>query len=348
MRLPTRATWRLTPALLLAAAIAVPLAAQTQPNQVTITAAAADANQTTIFVEGRNFAAGAQVFLAGTPLGGVVVAGGGTALSAALPPGVAPGTYQLHVSNGNGTSKNAYFDVTLGAVGPQGPQGDVGPTGPQGLQGDPGPTGATGAIGPTGPAGPTANIAPLQAQVTQLQALVNAICAANPLVCTRTVFVTSTIHSGNLGGVAGADAVCNQRAAAAGLPGTFKAWISDASTSPAATFSQSALPYRRTDGQQVAANWADFTDGTLAVPISIDEFGNPVTHNNLNGWAWTATNADGTGPVGSTCNNWAVADYVNQGRKGVTDSAASNWSSNGNPGSFNCAVQPARLYCVQQ
>jgi hypothetical protein len=46
------------------------------------------------------------------------------------------------------------------------------------------------------------------------------------------VFVTSTVHDGNLGGLAGADAICNSLASDAGLPGTYKAWLSDGFNSP--------------------------------------------------------------------------------------------------------------------
>ena len=52
------------------------------------------------------------------------------------------------------------------------------------------------------------------------------------------VFVTSTTHNGNLGGVAGADAICNARAAAAGLPGSYLAWISMADDDPEFRFFQ--------------------------------------------------------------------------------------------------------------
>ena len=46
------------------------------------------------------------------------------------------------------------------------------------------------------------------------------------------VFVTSTVHDGNLGGLVGADAICNSLASAAGLAGTYKAWLSDGSGWP--------------------------------------------------------------------------------------------------------------------
>jgi len=40
------------------------------------------------------------------------------------------------------------------------------------------------------------------------------------------VFATSTSYPADFGGLAGADAICNQHAGDAGLPGTYVAWLS--------------------------------------------------------------------------------------------------------------------------
>jgi hypothetical protein len=117
-------------------------------NDLVVTAAAIDATQTTLFVEGRNFKADTRVVLGGIPLGGVTVNSTGTMMTALLPPGVAPASYLLHVSTTYGESRTAEFEVTIGAVGPRGPRG------PEGLQGAIGPMGPQGAPGPVGPMGP--------------------------------------------------------------------------------------------------------------------------------------------------------------------------------------------------
>jgi hypothetical protein len=75
------------------------------------------------------------------------------------------------------------------------------------------------------------------------------------------VFVTVGItYNGVLGGVAGANAICQAEATASGLPGTYKAWLSDiiGHNSPSTTFTQSVVPYVNTDttGSQVATGWA--------------------------------------------------------------------------------------------
>lgn len=57
------------------------------------------------------------------------------------------------------------------------------------------------------------------------------------------VFVTSKRYDGNLGGVEGANEICQEHAEAAGLPGEYKAWISSSTEqSPAHTFNKSTKP----------------------------------------------------------------------------------------------------------
>src|SRR5690606_18172610 len=80
----------------------------------------------------------------------------------------------------------------------------------------------------------------------------------------RLVFATSTLHTGSIGGVNGADNICNQRAQAAGLPGTYMAWVSTVSGgSPSTRFVKSTVPYFMVTGTKVADNWTDLTDGSL-------------------------------------------------------------------------------------
>jgi hypothetical protein len=125
-------------------------------SQVIISAAAADPTQTTLFLAGENFEPGAAVYLAGIPLGDVVVGSGGRTLTAALPlGGVLPGSYRVFVVQGNGKTQNATFDLTLGSTGPEGPTGAQGPSGAPGEPGPQGEKGATGDRGPMGPQGPT-------------------------------------------------------------------------------------------------------------------------------------------------------------------------------------------------
>jgi hypothetical protein len=160
-------------AFLLFACAAAPAFAQ-PPSQLLIHAAAANATQTVLFVEGKNFTSNTAVYLGGVPLGGVTVDPTGTALTATIPDGTQPGSYQLHISNGPATPQNARFEVALGhagAPGEPGPQGEPGPPG------EPGPTGPQGEQGPQGPPGSdhSAAIAAMDAKITGLTARVAAL-----------------------------------------------------------------------------------------------------------------------------------------------------------------------------
>ena len=55
-------------------------------------------------------------------------------------------------------------------------------------------------------------------------------------------------------------------------------WLVPGAQAPATRFTQSVIPYVRTDGAVVANNWADLTDGTIQNPINVDEFGSRRAH----------------------------------------------------------------------
>ncbi|MEO8919102.1 MAG: DUF1554 domain-containing protein [Polyangiaceae bacterium] len=117
----------------------------------------------------------------------------------------------------------------------------------------------------------------------------------------RVVFVTSTTTNGDLGGLTGADAMCQTRANAAGLQGQFLAWLSDSSQSPSTRFVHSSAPYVLVDGTQIASNWAGLTSGTLDHYITLDEAGatGPTS-------VWTGTRDDGTVEGPFTCEDWTI------------------------------------------
>jgi cysteine-rich repeat protein len=167
----------------------------------------------------------------------------------------------------------------------------------------------------------------------------------------RRVFVTSSLHNGNLGGLAGADAICNMRAQEANLPGTYMAWIStdQRNGTPATRFTQSTEPYVRLDNVTVAANWADLVDGTLDNPINVTELGGapPLgNHQCAQGQdpiAWTGTNADGTFTPGN-CFNWN-STQPQAGIWGQIDATSDFWSKWCQGGMCSWT---ASLYCFQQ
>lgn len=82
----------------------------------------------------------------------------------------------------------------------------------------------------------------------------------------KRVFVTSTSYNGNLGGLAGADAKCNTRAAAAGLSGTYKAFLAGSSSlsapvSYSSGFTLHYLPYRHVNGVKFSDDFRGFASG---------------------------------------------------------------------------------------
>lgn len=93
----------------------------------------------------------------------------------------------------------------------------------------------------------------------------------------RTVFVTEATYGGGIGGVAGADTICQQSAGIAGLHGEFAAWISSSpADAPNVRFEQFEGEYRRVDNEVVAENWDELIELDLLVPIGLSEFGQPV------------------------------------------------------------------------
>jgi hypothetical protein len=134
-----------------------------QAADITEVRVSSDLTELTIFGDG--FGSSSSVLLAGKSL--TVQSSSSNKVTAALPSGLAPGSYQLAL----GTSGiEIPFEVTIGdqgAVGPQGPaglRGATGAAGPKGItgaagstgsQGPKGVTGSVGAQGIRGPAGPT-------------------------------------------------------------------------------------------------------------------------------------------------------------------------------------------------
>ena len=114
----------------------------------------------------------------------------------------------------------------------------------------------------------------------------------------RCVFVTSQTFTANLGGLSGADSKCQELADAAGLSGTFKAWLSDSTTDARDRLAQAAVPYMRVDGVPIADNFADLVDGDLAAPLEIDEAGMMATGSPF---VWTRTSTAGIHPSRAGC-----------------------------------------------
>jgi hypothetical protein len=175
----------------------------------------------------------------------------------------------------------------------------------------------------------------------------------------KIVFVTSQTHSGDFGGISGADAFCQTSASNAGLSGTFYAWLSGSSysTSPAARFTQSAIPYELTDGTVVANDWADLTGGSINHAINIDEYGNSSSSS----FVFSFTQTDGSpGLFGSAnsscygddchCNNWTNSNGQGSPIPGSAVGQVNSTNDDWTDYSFvnSCGPSGWAIYCFEQ
>ena len=173
----------------------------------------------------------------------------------------------------------------------------------------------------------------------------------------RWVFVTSgNVGSGNLGGIAGADAYCQTLADASGLDGQYMAWLTgaDPASAPATRFASTEfkgwylLP---TDPPTpVALGWGDLTSPNEGMPtaylqnaIHVSETGTDVGDASV----WTNTTPEGTQIGGVHCLDWSSNDgdiLVPAGRAkgGVVDSSWTN-----DAGALVKCNGGNRLYCFQ-
>jgi hypothetical protein len=181
------------------------------------------------------------------------------------------------------------------------------------------------------------------------------------------MFVTGITTTGSIGGLAGADIICNNQAASAGLVGTYQAWLCDGVTAPANRSFHATVPYRRTDGALIANNWADLTDGSLANPINRTESGlNVSAASPFLPWTFVTTAgtcdnetylSPGSGPCPafSNCklncannggnNGWTSGSGFAQGSKGDVNATNGNWTD-GVTGL--CSTPHERIYCIEQ
>ncbi len=172
-------------------------------------------------------------------------------------------------------------------------------------------------------------------------------CKNNCTLGVRRVFVTSQPTQGNFGGLSGGDAYCQSLAGAAGLSGTYFAWLSDNTGTPAERFSQSTVPYHLVDGTLIANNWADLIDGSIANPINLTEQGNtPPDSSSVCGYTttvWSNTLSDGTiFSVSNHCTDWTGAGVASWGR---WTAITGNWSRACNGGS---CTSVSNLFCFEQ
>ncbi len=179
----------------------------------------------------------------------------------------------------------------------------------------------------------------------------------------KIIFVTHTIDTGNLKswmpecssqstGLAAADCICQEHAVRWGnLSGTYKAWLSDSTTSASQRLNHSTQPYVNRRGEQIAANWTALTNGAMQCNdiMNFDESGEPMsTQFNM---VWTGTDSFGNIPAGTlrNCSNWTSSTASGAGAwVGLTTSISQNFGGCWTNWGWRLCDDWNRLYCVEQ
>ena len=162
-------------------------------------------------------------------------------------------------------------------------------------------------------------------------------CGSDPIAPEgrKRVFVTSASFTGDLGGLAGGDAKCASAAAAAARGGTFRAWLSDATTDAMDRITHPG-PWFLVDTTSLVFNGKADLAAQPMVPIIVTETGAAVSFGVA---VWTGTESDGTESTAATCTNWTSTGTT--GRIGQVSTNA--WTSS----AFNSCTTPNRLYCFE-
>lgn len=188
---------------------------------------------------------------------------------------------------------------------------------------------------------------------------------------TMSFFVSSrTSATGNLGGLRGADAICQSLGAAAGQgTKTWRAYLSverDADNGNQPTNARTRIgtgPWHNAAAALVATNVTELHNRTGDAAVFVDERGqringqwpnspSPVEHDIL-----TGSNADGTLMAGATCGDWTSDATTTTGQVGHSDGLGTGGSTTGTNSSWisahanqNCSnTSPrggaGRIYC---
>ena len=169
--------------------------------------------------------------------------------------------------------------------------------------------------------------------VVTITGAINVTATMNPPP--NVAFVTSSVHTGNLGGLAGADAICQARASAVGLTGTYRAWLST-TTVNAIDRLGTASGWVRPDGRPFVNSRADLVAGRIFYPLILNERNASEAGDTV----WTATQANGLGNPNS-CANWTSTTDAGQPTIGFDDQGTTGWTQNGGA----ACTSSNHLYC---
>jgi hypothetical protein len=144
----------------------------------------------------------------------------------------------------------------------------------------------------------------------------------------NTVFLSSTMHDGNLGGLAGADAICQGDANAAGLAGSYIAllWINQIDPT---TRLGTARGWVDVTGRPIADQPGDFTASNTIYPIQYTA-DRTLQRGQL---AWV-------GSLGEDCNSWSDNTAASMGAHASSDELIT-------PYLFSPCTSSFRLICLE-
>ncbi|MEM6295877.1 MAG: hypothetical protein AAGA54_31690 [Myxococcota bacterium] len=148
-------------------------------------------------------------------------------------------------------------------------------------------------------------------------------------------FVTSTTYVGGTLSQAVGDAACAERAAAAGLEGTYVAWLSSDETDAIARLAD-ARGWQRTDGRPFGDRPIDIGQGRVGYPLNRDEF--DMVQPNVT--VVTGTNDEGENSP-FNCENWTDTTDANNFRAGYSGQTYVGWTS----GFTRVCDTEGHLYC---
>lgn len=146
---------------------------------------------------------------------------------------------------------------------------------------------------------------------------------------------TSTYVGGTIGSLAAADAICQSEANTAGYAGTFKAIISDGSTSAASHLTTLSYPIvNGFDGTTIATTnlWVGALSNSIKTPSGV-----------ATGGVWTGSTAAGAISGNGTCSSW-TSTGVNGQAGSVQTPGSATWIAN----ITQACTASNRLYCVQE
>jgi hypothetical protein len=137
-------------------------------------------------------------------------------------------------------------------------------------------------------------------------------------------FVSSSVSTSSLGGLAGANSKCQNLATAASLPGAamYVAFLSTNSVDAITQLGNTARGWLRPDGQPFVDRATDITQGKIYYPLTITEQNNtagaPIE-------VFTGSTSGASRIANSTCNGWTSGSSAFNVAGGNLQGSASNW-----------------------